>query len=144
MRILIADDNTIVRVDLRATLEEAGHVVCAEARDGLEAVELARETLPDLAILDVRMGRLHGIEAARRIARERPIPIVILTGYGNYSVADLALSTTAGSSYLGKPFSDSELELAIEAAVSEHRLRPRTPTQAGLRGRLRALRTRAG
>ena len=83
MRILVAEDETIIRLDLRALLEGAGFEVCAEAKDGLEAVELARSELPDLAVLDVKMPRLDGIEAARRILEEDPIPIVMLTAYGH-------------------------------------------------------------
>ena len=69
MRILIAEDETIIRLDLRGLLEGAGFEVCAEARDGQEAVDLARAHEPDLAVLDVKMPRLDGIEAARRIGR---------------------------------------------------------------------------
>ena len=79
MRILVAEDETIIRLDLCGLLEQAGMVVCAAARDGEEAVELARSTRPDLALMDVRMPRLDGIEAARRILEERPLPIVMLT-----------------------------------------------------------------
>jgi response regulator NasT len=118
MRILIADDNVIVRVDLRAILEEAGHTVCAEAGDGLEAVELARETRPELAILDVRMPRLHGLEAARRIVRERPLPLVLVTGYTDYALAQLAAGTGVAASQLTKPFRERDVEVAIEEAVS--------------------------
>ena len=82
LRILIAEDETIIRLDLRSLLETAGFEVCAEARDGQEAVELARSTAPDLAVLDVKMPRLDGIDAARAILEERPIPIVMLTAYG--------------------------------------------------------------
>src|SRR5215475_13172013 len=82
VRILIAEDETIIRLDLRELLEKAGFDVCAEARDGEEAVELARAEQPDLAVLDVKMPKLDGIEAARRILDERPIPIVMLTAYG--------------------------------------------------------------
>src|SRR5258707_15631010 len=81
MRILVAEDETIIRLDLRGLLERAGHEVIAEARDGEEAVDLAREHEPDLAVMDVKMPRLDGIEAARRILEERPIPIVILTAF---------------------------------------------------------------
>ena len=76
MRILIAEDETFIRMDLRSLLEGAGFEVCGEARDGQEAVDLARSAQPDLAVLDVTMPRLDGIEAARRILDERPIPIV--------------------------------------------------------------------
>src|SRR5205814_5235422 len=82
MRILVAEDETIIRLDLRALLERAGFEVCAEARDGEEAVALARSEQPDVAVLDVKMPKLDGIEAARRILDERPIPIVMLTAYG--------------------------------------------------------------
>ena len=81
MRILVAEDETIIRLDLRALLEQAGFEVCGEARDGVEAVELARELEPDLAVMDVKMPRLDGIEAAKRILEERPIPIVMVTAY---------------------------------------------------------------
>lgn len=121
MRVLIADDNSIVRADLRHMLEEAGHTVCAETADGLAAVELAEQTRPDLAILDVRMPGLHGIEAARRIARERPIPVVILTGYGDHALTELTAAALVAGSYLAKPFAERELRLALEAAVAEHR-----------------------
>jgi response regulator NasT len=79
LRILIAEDETIIRLDLRELLERAGFEVVAEARDGEEAVELARSAAPDLALLDVKMPRLDGIEAARRILDERAIPIVMVT-----------------------------------------------------------------
>ena len=79
MRILVAEDETIIRLDLKDLLERAGFEICAEARDGEEAVALARSELPDLAIMDVKMPRIDGIEAARRILDERPIPIVMLT-----------------------------------------------------------------
>src|SRR5437763_8901242 len=82
VRILIAEDETIIRLDLRDLLERAGHEIVAEARDGEEAVALAVEHEPDLAVMDVKMPRLDGIEAAKRILEARPIPIVMLTAYG--------------------------------------------------------------
>ena len=75
-RVLVAEDETIIRLDLCGLLEQAGMDVCAAARNGEEAVELARSTRPDLALMDVRMPQLEGIEAARRILEERPLPIV--------------------------------------------------------------------
>jgi response regulator NasT len=91
MRILIAEDETIIRMDLRSLLEAAGFEICAEARDGEEAVELARTEAPDLAVLDVKMPRLDGIEAARRILDERPIPIVMVTAYGERELVSRAV-----------------------------------------------------
>jgi response regulator NasT len=120
MRILIAEDETIIRLDLRTMLEGSGVItVCAEARDGLEAVELARSTTPDLAILDVRMPRLGGIEAARRIYAERPIPIVMLTAYNDRRLVADAVHAGAFA-YLTKPFREADLLPAIETAAARH------------------------
>ena len=91
MRILIAEDETIIRLDLREMLEKAGFDVCAEAKDGEEAVTLARTLEPDLALLDVKMPKLDGIEAARRILEERPIPIVMVTAYGEAELVSRAV-----------------------------------------------------
>jgi AmiR/NasT family two-component response regulator len=119
MRILIAEDETIIRLDLRKLLEEAGHEVCAEARDGAEAVELAERHDPELAILDVKMPRLDGIEAARRILDERPIPIVMLTAYGQEEL--VARAVEAGVfGYLVKPFRETDLLPAIATARARH------------------------
>ena len=76
---LIAEDETIIRVDIRGALEEAGYEVCAEARHGVEAVELARSAEPDIAVLDVKMPKLDGIEAARQILEHRSLPILLLS-----------------------------------------------------------------
>jgi response regulator NasT len=119
MRILIAEDETIIRLDLRKLLEEAGHDVCAEARDGVEAVELADAERPELAILDVKMPRLDGIEAAKRILEERPIPIVMLTAYGQDEL--VARAVEAGVfGYLVKPFRENDLLPAIATARARH------------------------
>jgi response regulator NasT len=119
MRLLIAEDETIIRLDLRELLERAGFEVCAEARDGLEAVELARTEQPDLAILDVKMPGLDGIEAAKRILEERPIPIVILTAYSQQEL--IARAVEAGVyGYLVKPFRETDLLPAIETARARH------------------------
>lgn len=119
MRILIAEDETIIRLDLRAMLERAGFEVCAEARDGEEAVALARETEPDVALLDVKMPRLDGIEAARRILEERPLPIVIVTAYGEQEL--VARAVEAGVfGYLVKPFREADLPPAIATARARH------------------------
>ena len=115
MRILVAEDETIIRLDLRSLLEGAGFEVCAEARDGVEAVELARSEQPDLAIMDVKMPRLDGIDAARRILDERPIPIVMLTAYGQDELVSRAVEAGVFG-YLVKPFREQDLLPAIQAA----------------------------
>ena len=115
MRVLIAEDETIIRLDVRALLERAGHEVVAEARDGQEAVALAAEHAPDLIVMDVRMPHMDGIEAAREISRARPVPIVMLTAYAE---ADLvARASDAGAfGYLVKPFREVDLLPAIDTA----------------------------
>jgi response regulator NasT len=114
-RILIAEDETIIRLDLRELLERSGFEVVAEARDGVEAVELARSVQPDIALLDVKMPRLDGIDAARAILDERPIPIVILTAYGQDEL--VARAVEAGVfGYLVKPFREQDLLPAIQTA----------------------------
>jgi two-component system, response regulator PdtaR len=119
LRILVAEDETIIRLDLKDTLERAGFEVCAEARDGQEAIELARSEKPDLAVLDVKMPRLDGIEAARRILAERPIPIVMLTAYGQDEL--VARAVEAGVfGYLVKPFRETDLLPAVETARARH------------------------
>ena len=119
MRILIAEDETIIRLDLRGLLEAAGFEVCAEARDGEEAIELARSEQPDLAVLDVKMPKVDGVEAARRILDERPIPIVMVTAYAERDL--IARAVEAGVfGYLVKPFRETDLLPAIETARARH------------------------
>jgi response regulator NasT len=119
MRILIAEDETIIRLDLRALLEQAGHEICGEARDGAEAVDLARELLPDLAVMDVKMPRVDGIEAARRILEERPIPIVMVTAYGQDEIVSRAVEAGVFG-YLVKPFREQDVLPAIRTARARH------------------------
>ncbi len=119
MKVLVAEDETIIRLDLRALLEQAGYEVCAEARDGEEAVRLARTTEPDLALLDVKMPKLDGIEAARRILDDRPIPIVMVTAYGEQELVSRAVEAGVFG-YLVKPFRESDLLPAIETARARH------------------------
>ena len=115
MRVLVAEDETVIRLDLHELLEGAGFDVVAAARDGQEAVELARTECPDLAILDVKMPRLDGIDAARRILHERPIPIVMLTAYGEDDLVTRAIEVGVFA-YLVKPFREQDLVPAIHAA----------------------------
>jgi response regulator NasT len=119
MRILIAEDETIIRLDLKGLLETHGMIVCAEARDGEEAVALARRERPDAALLDLRMPKLDGIEAARRIYAERPIPIVMLTAFSDRTHVDKAIEAGVFT-YLVKPFRQSDVVPAIKAAVARH------------------------
>ena len=118
-RVLIAEDETIIRLDLAEMLERAGFDVCAQARDGVEAVELARAEEPDVAVLDVKMPRLDGIEAARRILDERPIPIVMLTAYGQDELVSRAVEAGVFG-YLVKPFRETDLLPAIQTAQARH------------------------
>jgi AmiR/NasT family two-component response regulator len=118
-RVLIAEDETIIRLDLAEMLARAGFHVCGEARDGVEAVELARSEQPDVAVLDVKMPRLDGIEAARRILDERPIPIVMLTAYGQEELVSRAVEAGVFG-YLVKPFRETDLVPAIQTARARH------------------------
>jgi AmiR/NasT family two-component response regulator len=119
VRILIAEDETIIRLDLRDLLERSGHEICAEARDGEEAVALAREHQPELAIMDVKMPKLDGIEAAKQILDERPIPIVMLTAYGQQELVSRAVEAGVFG-YLVKPFREQDLVPAIATARARH------------------------
>jgi response regulator NasT len=119
LRVLIAEDETIIRLDLRQLLEQNGLEVCGEARDGLEAVELARTTNPDVALFDINMPNLDGIEAARRVYAERPIPIVMLTAYTDPELVVRAVAAGVFS-YLAKPFEARDVLPAIQAAVARH------------------------
>ncbi|MGZ8694637.1 MAG: ANTAR domain-containing response regulator [Gaiellaceae bacterium] len=118
-RVLIAEDETIIRLDLAQMLERAGFEVCAQARDGVEAVDLAVSERPDLAVLDVKMPRLDGIEAARRIMEERAIPIVMLTAYGQEELVSRAVEAGVFG-YLVKPFRETDLLPAIHTAQARH------------------------
>jgi two-component system, response regulator PdtaR len=119
LKVLVAEDETIIRLDLVEMLGRAGLEVVGEARDGIEAVELARTQRPDLAVLDVKMPRLDGIEAARRILDERPIPIVMLTAYGQDELVGRAVEAGVFG-YLVKPFRELDLLPAIQAARARH------------------------
>jgi AmiR/NasT family two-component response regulator len=119
--VLVAEDGAIVRLDLcRLLVERAGFGACVEARDGEEAVALAREHALDLIVMDVNMPKLDGIEAARQILSERPVPIVMLTAYADE--ASVARAVGAGVfAYVVKPFREQDLLPAIEAARARHR-----------------------
>jgi len=119
LRVLIAEDETIIRMDLCGLLEKHGLVVCGEARDGEEAVALARELRPDVALLDLRMPGMTGIEAARRIYAERPIPIVMLTAYADRGAVEGAIAAGVFA-YLVKPVRETDVVPALRAAAVRH------------------------
>jgi two-component system, response regulator PdtaR len=115
VRALVAEDESLIRLDLVAMLERAGIAVCAEATNGREAVALALAERPDVAILDVRMPELDGIEAARQIVGAHPIPIVIVSAYTERSLVQRAADAGAYG-YLSKPFREGDLVPAISTA----------------------------
>jgi AmiR/NasT family two-component response regulator len=115
VKVLIAEDETLIRLDLKGMLENAGLDVCAEARDGVEAVELAGATEPDVAVLDVKMPRLDGIDAARKILDERPMPIVLVSAFTEQSLVRRAAEAGVYG-YLAKPFREEDLLPAIATA----------------------------
>ncbi|SDG79917.1 response regulator receiver and ANTAR domain protein [Sinosporangium album] len=116
---VIAEDEALIRLDLKEMLEEDGYVVVGEAGDGESAVRLAFELLPDLVILDVKMPVLDGISAAERIVSERIAPCLILTAFSQRDLVERARDAGA-MAYLVKPFTKSDLVPAIEMAVSRH------------------------
>ncbi len=116
--VLTVEDDPIVRDDLRTLLEGEGFSVLADARDGLEAVELARVHRPDVILLDLSLPRLGGVEAALRIREERDVPIVALTGHSE-DLVERALEAGAHG-YVRKPFAGREVVTALRDALSTH------------------------
>jgi AmiR/NasT family two-component response regulator len=116
-RVVIAEDEALIRLDLKEMLEEEGYAVVGEAGDGETAVKLAEEHRPDLVILDVKMPVLDGISAAERIAGEKLAPVLMLTAFSQRELVERARDAGA-MAYLVKPFSKSDLVPAIEMAVS--------------------------
>lgn len=116
-RVLIAEDEALIRLDLAEMLAEEGYVVVGEAGDGETAVRIAEETKPDLVILDIKMPIMDGIAAAERIAGSRIAPVVILTAFSQRDLVERARAAGA-MAYLVKPFQKSDLIPAIEIAMS--------------------------
>ena len=114
-RILIADDEPLIRMDLRELLEGLGHEVVAEARDGKEALDLANREKPDIVILDIKMPRLSGIEVAKEVASS--FPVVMLSAYSDKSLIDQAKDAGV-MAYLTKPFREDNIAPALELAVT--------------------------
>jgi two-component system, response regulator PdtaR len=116
-RVLIAEDEALIRLDLREMLVEEGYDVCGEAGDGEEAVKLAEELRPDLVIMDIKMPIMDGLAAAERIAGARIAAVVILTAFSQRDLVERARAAGA-MAYLVKPFQKSDLVPAIEIALS--------------------------
>lgn len=116
-RVLIAEDEALIRLDLTEMLTEEGYEVVGEAADGETAVRLAEELRPDLVILDIKMPVLDGLAAAERIAEQHIAPVVILTAFSQRDLVERARAVGA-MAYLVKPFQKSDLVPAIEIAVS--------------------------
>jgi response regulator NasT len=117
LRILIADDEPIIRLDLKNMLENCGYQVVAEAGDGQKALEAARAHNPDLIILDIKMPHLDGIDAAKIVSEEKLAPVILLTAYSQSDLVNRAKEAGVFS-YLVKPFKEADLLPAIEIAMS--------------------------
>jgi CheY-like chemotaxis protein len=117
--VLTVEDNPIVRADLRLVLEDAGFRVVADARDGIEAIELTRVHRPDVIVLDLGLPHLDGVRTTQRILAERSVPIVALTGRSR-SLAEDALEAGA-TSYVLKPFSGADVVTAVRDALAGRR-----------------------
>jgi response regulator NasT len=117
MRVLIAEDEALIRMDMREMLVEEGHDVVGEARDGAEAIELARELTPDVIFMDVKMPGMDGIAAAGVIGAERIAPVVMVTAFSQARYIEEA-SAAGAMGYLVKPFSKKDLLPAMQVAVA--------------------------
>jgi AmiR/NasT family two-component response regulator len=118
MRVLIADDEALIRMGLRTMLREMGHTVVAAGADGVSALRLAVETHPDLAILDIRMPGMDGLETAEAIAQRCPLPVVILTAYSERDLVERAAAAATVQAYLVKPIRESDLAPVLELAAA--------------------------
>ncbi|TAH50674.1 MAG: response regulator [Chloroflexota bacterium] len=117
MRVLIADDEAVIRMGLRTMLEDKGHRVVATATDGASAVEMARTEKPEVILLDIKMPGMDGIAAARKIMQERPTPIVMLTAYSQRELVNEAREASVFG-YLVKPVKEDLLDATLELAVT--------------------------
>ena len=120
LRILIADDESIIRLDLKKILESMGHKVVAEASDGKAAVEHAHKGELDLAILDIKMPEMDGLDAAKILTQEKICPVLLLTAYSQQDLIDRAKEAGVFG-YLVKPFKEADLLPAIEIAISRYK-----------------------
>lgn len=117
LRILLADDESIIRLDLKEMLEELGHEVVGEASDGATAVDLAVKLEPDLIVMDIKMPQMDGLEALGRISDHRRIPTVMLTAYSQPELVEQAVSKGVFA-YLVKPIKEADLLPTLEVALA--------------------------
>ena len=117
LKIVIADNESIIRMDVKEILEQAGHTVVGEAIDGVKAVELTRKYKPDLVIMDIQMPELDGIAAAKIISNEKLAPVLLLTAFSQKEIVDKAKESGV-LAYLVKPVKETNLFPAMEIAVS--------------------------
>lgn len=118
LKVVVAEDEGLIRMDIVASLEEAGLVVVGQAADGEEAISLATELEPDLVVMDVKMPKLDGISAAEKIA-DLKIPVVLLTAFSDAELVSRAAQAGA-MAYVTKPFNPTDLLPAIQIAISRH------------------------
>ncbi|MEX1018929.1 MAG: response regulator [Litorilinea sp.] len=116
-RVIIADDESLIRMDLREMLTNLGYLVVGEVGDGQSAVNLAKELRPDIVIMDIKMPDMDGIEAARVLTEERVAPVLLLSAYSQQELVQRAQKAGVAG-YLVKPFRESDLAPAIEVALA--------------------------
>ncbi|HEU5344931.1 MAG TPA: response regulator [Ktedonobacterales bacterium] len=116
-RIILAEDDSVIRMDLREELQRQGYLVVGDVGDGQSAINLARELRPDLVIMDIRMPELDGIEAARALTSERLAPVVLLTAFSDDELIERAREAGVVN-YITKPLRQSDLKPAIEIALA--------------------------
>jgi AmiR/NasT family two-component response regulator len=116
-RVIIADDESVIRTDLREMLTTLGYLVVGEVGDGESAVNLARELKPDVVIMDIKMPNMDGIEAARALTQEKIAPVLLLTAYSQRDLVDRAKEAGVVG-YLVKPFREQEIVPAVDIALA--------------------------
>jgi len=119
LRLVIADDESLIRMNLKETLVGLGYLVVGEAGDGVSVVNLARELRPDLVIMDIKMPKLDGIQAAKVLTEDKIAPVLLLTAYSDRELVDRAREAGVVN-YIVKPFRDAELLPAIEIAMARY------------------------
>lgn len=119
IRLIIADDESIIRMNLKETLVGLGYLVIGEAGDGVSVINLARELRPDLVLMDIKMPKLDGIQAAKVLTQEKISPVLLLTAYSDRDLVDRAKEAGVVN-YIVKPFREAELLPAIEIALARY------------------------